>query len=253
VPWGLVFDGNPESLPTDIPPADTTPVATYGGFWSIKYTLATVLSGCTQPTGKLARPRENFRLLSILNRDIYGSIQGDLGERAQEFEELVRQPVGVAFNLETCDRLVDEAVAKDTIFYFLGHGSRGEILHLGGEQDIDAIRLKMWLDKLTKRGGRSTNSCSLLILNACESAVSSDDYSLRSAAARPGICGYIAAEARVPRDFAVIFGYMLLQNLSLGHSVGESMAAIRRDIRMWPMSLLYGCYAYPEYRIQAVA
>jgi hypothetical protein len=251
VPWGLVFDGDLDSLPTEASPAEVASAAAYGGFWNIKYTLATVLSGCAQPAAKLARPRENFRLLSIIDRHIYASISRDLVDGAREFDELVRQPVGVAFNLDACERLIEEAAAKDTILYFLGHGTRGEILHLGEEEEIDSIRLKMWIDRLTKRGGRSTNSCSLLVLNACESAISADDYSLRSAAARPGICGYIAAEARVPRDFAFSFGHMLLRNLSLGHSVGESMDAIRHDATMWPMSLLYGCYAYPDYRIQS--
>jgi hypothetical protein len=245
LPWGLVFDGDSRAISDQ---ADS--IAAFDGFWSLKYSLSTVLSGCEQPRDKVTRSRASFRLLSLINRHAYAQAPSDHRDRYREFDQLLDIPVGKAFNVEVCDQLIDAAAQKDTIFHFFGHHKDGR-LDLGDEQSIDIIKFRMMMDRLTdRRRGRHASSCSLVFLNACESALGESDYSLRSAAARPGLCGLIATETVVPREFALRFGLSLLESIvNQGRSIGETMEALRRDPDLWPLSLLYGCYAYPEYRI----
>jgi hypothetical protein len=62
--------------------------------------------------------------------------------------------------------------------------------------------------------------------------------------------GLIGTEAIVPRDFAALFAIRFLTlMLAQGKSVGESMTQLRHEPGLWPLSLLYGCYAQPDYRI----
>lgn len=244
VPWGLVFDDDPEKLPSNaIAPA------AYNAFWSIRYKLATVLSGYRQLDAKLQRQRDNFRILSVVNREVYSKVESDLGSEISDLNSILSYPVGTAFTLEACDQLLSQAAANDTLFHFLGHGDGG-MLDLGRDQKkIDAIKLKMMIDRLTRRVAGRQPSCSLLFLNACESATGHADYSLRTAAARPGMCGFIGAETYIPRAFAVRFGARFIRLLMDGSSIGEAIDTLRTDPEMWPLSLTYGCYAYRDFRI----
>jgi hypothetical protein len=160
-------------------------------------------------------------------------------------------PVGAAFNVEAGDKKIDEAARMDTIFHFFGHCEDGNLV-LDKDELIDVIRFKMMMERLTDRNvGRGSAGCSLIFLNACESLLGQSDYSLRSAVARPGICGLVATEAKVPRDWALQFGHRFLQLLvEEGLSVGETMQFLRKEPVFWPISLLYGCYAHPAYRIE---
>jgi len=208
-----------------------------------------VFSGSNMSSTKATRRRESFRLLSLLNRDEYKYAANDLGCAHPSFCTLIGLPVGAAFNVEAGEKKIDEAARMDTIFHFFGHCKEGK-LDLGDNEVIDVIRFKMMMERLTDRNvGRSSAGCSLIFLNACESLLGDSDYSLRSAAARPGICGLVATEAEVPRDFALQFGHRFLQLLvDEGHSVGETIGVLREEL--WPLSLLYGCYAHPAYRIE---
>jgi hypothetical protein len=244
VPWCLVYDVDPSGIADGAHGPDD-----FNGFWCRRFRLATVLRGSRPADGTLTRPRKTFRLLSVLNRDVYSAAMADLGGATAQFNELLDRPVGRAFTLEHCDQLVEEAVATDTLFHFLGHGTHNA-LDLGGGTMIDSIKLSMIMDRLTDRGGGRLATSSLLFLNACETGTGNGDDTLRSAAARPGICGYIATESIVPRDYAARFGLAFLRALLVeGKSVGEAMKALRDDPGMWPLSLLYACHAYPDYRI----
>jgi hypothetical protein len=244
VPWGLVFEGDWNSIQSNAKePVD------FEGFWALRYTLSAVFSGSHLSSAKARRRRESFRLLSLINRNEYQYAAQDLGSEHPSFCSLIGLPVGAAFNVEVADKKIDEAANLDTLFHFFGHCEDGK-LALDHDEMIDVIRFKMMMERLTDRNvGRSNGGCSLIFLNACETIVGDSDYSLRNAAARPGICGLVATEAKVPRDIALQFGHRFLQLLvEEGQSVGEVMQSLRREF--WPISLLYGCYAHPTYRIE---
>jgi hypothetical protein len=243
IPWGFVFDGDWKSInPGAKEPTD------FEGFWAMRYMLSAVFNGSNLSATKATRCRESFRLLSLLNRHEYEFAAQDLGAAHPNFASIISLPVGAAFNVEIADKKIDEAASMDTIFHFFGHCVDGKLV-LDEDQLIDVIRFNMMLERLTDRKvGRSIAGCSLIFLNACETMIGESDYSLRAAAARPGICGLVATEAKVPRDFALQFGHRFLQLLvEEGLSIGETMQNLRTEL--WPISLLYGCYAHPAYRI----
>jgi hypothetical protein len=246
IPWGLVFEGDWKSIA-----ASAKEPSDFEGFWALRYTLSAVFSGSNLSSTKARRGRESFRLLSLLNRHEYQHAAEDLGSAHPSFCSLVGLPVGAAFNVEAGDKKIDEAARMDTIFHFFGHCEDGNLV-LDKDELIDVIRFKMMMERLTDRNvGRGSAGCSLIFLNACESLLGQSDYSLRSAVARPGICGLVATEAKVPRDWALQFGHRFLQLLvEEGRSVGETMQFLRKERVFWPISLLYGCYAHPAYRIE---
>ena len=241
VPWGLVYESDPRAIATDAASLDA-----FADFWSLRYQLSSTFSGCRYDAHRLSRKREAFRMLSVLNRHEYAHAEATLGDGYRELDEILNLPVGPAFNVTTAERLVDEAVKSDTMFHFFGHGRNGE-LDLGDRERINVLRFKQMLARLTQRGSAS---CNVVFLNACDSALGQSDHSLRSATARPGVCGLVATEAEVPRDFAMRFGLRFLRSIVRdGRSIGETMTALRHDAELWPLSLLYGCYAALDFRI----
>jgi hypothetical protein len=248
VPWGLIYDGDPVNISKD-----ATDVAHFTDFWALKYQLSVLLSGCHQPDLAKPRPREAFRMLSAINRFEYQHAETDLGELYEDFGAILKEPVGVSYTVEALETMIQDIAENNSIVHFFGHHRNG-VLDLGGGADnqISVQRMKMLMARLTELRGRTHGEapCGLIILNACESATGASDHSMRSAVARPGLCGLIATEAVVPRKFALNFGYRLLKSMvNDGKSVGETMEELRHQEDLWPLSLLYGCYAYPDYRI----
>jgi hypothetical protein len=237
VPWGFVFDGDTAAVGNSNDPA------TYD-FWSLKFKLSMVFSASGRPA-KSARPRASYKLLSIINSEVLAGIQQAARD---ELLNLLKVPVGIAYNLEYCEKLVAEAAKSDTLLHFFGHCKDGK-LDLG-EEKIDSTRFKMMIAKLSQRSDDRPCPYSLIFLNACETLTGELDASFRSAAARPGLCGIIATEASVPRAFAANFGLRLLKSMVVdGKSIGDTMETLRRDPDLWPLNLLYSCYAPPDYRI----
>lgn len=244
VPWGLVFDGDPDELP-----ANSNELVTYGNFWGLKYAQSCTLSGYTQKQSKLVRDAGRSKLLSLLNHAEASVAYGNLSETLRESHKaLMARPVGVAHDLTRCLELIAEAVSYDTVLNVFTHQSTGS-LGLGDGESIDIVTFSRLIEKLSRQNGASP-SYSLVMLNACDSAAGSADYSFTCATNRPGMCGVIGTESVVPRDFAATFSIRFLDLvLNKGRSVGESMDELRHDTALWPLSLVYGCYAQPEYRI----
>jgi hypothetical protein len=259
-PWGLAYEGK-------VPALETTAVATqsnlpareideFGGFWSLRYRLSATSSGYMGPRSKMKRARKTFGLLSLVNSEVQQQIESDLGQpdAYRTFCQLMSPPVGVAHTLAECTALIDKTEQVDVLFHFLGHHD-GEALDLGNGQKIDYDAFSQLLDSLTGRfEQRGVSPCGLLFLNGCESALGDKDFSLRAQAARPELCGAIATEARVRRTYAAKFGYRFLKAMvSDGMTVADVMDDLHHDAALWPESLLYGCYANPDYRIEKPA
>jgi hypothetical protein len=203
------------------------------------------------PSFEAPRARESLRVLSLLNRYEYERAQQDLGDNfTADLGRLLELPVGRAYSFQAGEQLIKSTSATDWILHFFGHGRDGG-LYLGDRDMINVYKFNLLLDRLTARDPvHGARRYSLVFLNACETAIGDSDHSLRSAAARPGICGLVATEALVPRKFAIRFSIEFLKSMiDQGYSVSETMDALRHRADLWPETLLYGCYASPEYRI----
>lgn len=244
IPWALVFEGNPNSILPDAESLDS-----FNAFWGLKYELSSTLSGYNQPRSKLVRKGEKSKLLSLVHIDEATKAESKLNDELRmAYRTLLERPVGIAYDLESCRQLIEQAVSYDTVLHIFTHQDKGK-LDLGDDESISVIKFKMLLDRLTEQSGDSP-SYSLVMLNACGSATGDRDYSFVSAIDRPGMSGLIGTEAIVPRDFAALFAIRFLTlMLAQGKSVGESMTQLRHEPSLWPLSLLYGCYAQPDYRI----
>jgi hypothetical protein len=244
IPWALVFEGDPEKIPKEAEHLEF-----FNGFWGLKYEIASTLSGYNQPRSKLVRQGEKSKLLSLVHFDEATKAESKFNDELRKaYRTLLERPVGIAHDLESCRQLIEKAVTYDTVLHIFTHQDKGK-LDLGDDESISVIKFRMLLDRLTEQSGDAP-SYSLVMLNACGSATGDRDYSFVSAIDRPGMSGLIGTEAIVPRDFAALFAIRFLTlMLAQGKSVGESMTQLRHEPGLWPLSLLYGCYAQPDYRI----
>jgi hypothetical protein len=243
VPWGLVYDGDPDALT-----GRARSITDYEQFWSLKFTLSLKFSAY-EPLSR-SRSLNESRLLSVINSNVFARTKTDLPEvQFQELWNVLNKPVGIAFNLERCNELINEAASKNTLFHFFGHGNEG-VLDLGAES-IDVVRFKMMMTKLLERGTqRSNRTYNVVFLNACDTAAGQLDANFRYAASQPGLCGFVATEAPVPRKFAAEYGYRFLKAMVIeGKSIASTMSELRHDPALWPLSLLYSCYGLGNFRL----
>ena len=261
VPWGLIFDG---PLPTarhddggelDEPAQRVREIETFRGFWSLKFSLSAAQSGNSRPRAQMTRSRESFGLLSLVNSEVQSEIKHHLEPAAfADLEQLLSSPIGKAEDLTKFEELISAAAQTDILFYFLGH-NRNATLEIGNGKTLDYVAFERLIDSLTNREvAENADPCGLVFLNACESALGDTDINLRSASSRYEFCGVIATESIVPRDYAARFGGRFLRALvRQGKTVGEIMGELHHDASLWPQSLLYGCYADPDYCIERPA
>lgn len=244
VPWSLVYDGDVDDIPDDADQFEDFP-----GFWGLKYALSSSTTGYLASSETLQRQAGNARLLSLVNHEEASAAEEALTEDLRTaYREFLKRPVGAAHDLQSCSKLARTASSYDTIMHIFAHHSEGE-LDLGENERISTVKFKRLLECLTEKHSE-TATYSLVIINACDSASGKLDYSFVSAIDHEGICGFIGTEAVVPRDFAARFAVRFLTLLlAQNKSVGESIWLLHHDPALWPLSLLYGCYAHPDYRI----
>jgi hypothetical protein len=82
-----------------------------------------------------------------------------------------------------------------------------------------------------------------VFLNGCHTAVGE----FLEATGGDGFCGFIGTETVVPYLFAHRFGAALMSLLYSGHPLISIMDRLREQ--HWPLSLVYGLYAYPALRL----
>jgi hypothetical protein len=150
VPWGFVFDGDTTALGNS-----GSSSTEYNQFWALKFKLSMVFSASGRPA-KSGRPRASYKLLSIINSSVLAGVQT---EPREELLKLLSAPVGIAYNLEHCEKLVAEAARSDTLIHFFGHCKEGK-LDLGDEK-IDSTRFKMMIERLLDRRDDRSSSYNL--------------------------------------------------------------------------------------------
>jgi hypothetical protein len=253
VPWGLIYDGEAPRMDGTWQAGDSAAeIRDFSGFWSLKYQLSTTPNGQrVRSRSKLTRGRKTFGLLSLVNSEVHEQIKQDLGADYDAFEKILNPPLGVAHDFTHCNDLLNETQQVDILFHFLGH-QHGQVLYLSDGNTISYDDYCRLIRLLVRSRNPETSPYSLLFLNGCETAIGDDDLTFRREALREQICGAIATESVVRTKYAAIFGYRFLRAMvNEGKSVAEAMNELRHDPAMWPESLLYGCYAQPDYRIEA--
>lgn len=244
VPFGLVFAGDLTNFPSTL-----DGVLKARGFWGLKQQIS-VRSGITEEL----LPHEDVHVIALLNQQEFSAATVGLSHPPPEvlMAMFKRRPPGMTYELRHFEELIAKAASENAIVYFFGHAN-SQVLHVSKRERISALKLVRLLRGLS---GRDVNphsrSETIVFLNACDTGVSSFANDFHHAMNQDGVCGFVASEARLPAPFAVRYAHAFFSKmLEEGHTVGDAMWALIEP--NWPYSLLYACYANPNYRIAVAA
>jgi hypothetical protein len=129
VPWGLVYDGDPEQLSGD--PADTD-FYHYRDFWCIKYRVASVYSTVDPEGMNRPLPAENLRVHSVVNQTVLARTEPYLTKSGEPSWEWIVNRFGPPMGSQK-DWLARWTTEYDKVgvLYFYSHAD-GSNIGLGG-------------------------------------------------------------------------------------------------------------------------
>src|SRR5262249_4760853 len=167
----------------------------------------------------------------------------------ERFHKIQSYEVGAVAEWELCRRKWREISKQDSILYVYGH-SDGTTIELDPEVDrkpkMEAIRFHNFFRKA------DATSASIFFLNGCVTGSGNDHNGFLRVTSMPGFYGFIGTEARVPNTFASEYGTDFMHHLcEMGQSVYQTYEELRT--RHFPLSLLYSCFAHPEFRVEPVS
>lgn len=245
IPWGFLIDPNYVAPTTD-------DIARYGGFWAMRYDISVT----SQPVELWRSDDEavDLGVLSLIEQTMEDRVRNDLGEEGHA-ELFNRPPIGTAHSYQECTRYLKskENHRIDVLLHYLGHHDGGQLLM--GDDQIDYDRFRGLLGNMAvHRELRRDGSYGLMLINGCGSARPREDATLLSAFDEfPELCGAIATEANVRRPFAAEFARRFIRLLRQGETISAAMFELHHAPDLWPESLLYSCYASPDYRVERLA
>jgi hypothetical protein len=168
-----------------------------------------------------------------------------LGSDSGRLKRLTLLPVNDHYDWASARRACASICETNNIVFVLAH-SDGDWLELADNEKIDCQGFARMLHT-----GRTESSAVLLVLNCCLSATGNEGRSLLSAVAQPGFCGLIGTEAEILNSFALRCGTRLMWDLCFnGLTLGKAFNEMQRPEDLFPLNLLYTCYADRSFRLQ---
>lgn len=242
IPWALTYEGNPDSLPDTVASPDQ-----YSDFWCFKYSISVNYSGMEPKNFTDGRSAACFRVLTALSDSEFERAKTYLSPTDKELlEQILRRPVGVARSFREWVKKLEEVGGADCLLHFYSHSS-GTSINLADDDEMSVVSFKLALSQ-SRENSNNHSSERLLFLNGCKTAVGDLDNGFLVASAEPGLCGLVGAEASVPADFALRYSVAFLRGLlEEGQTVQQIVDCLRHEL--WPLSLLYGCYAHPQFHL----
>ena len=245
VPWGLVYPARTEEVENLPLPADITKPGDYDRFWCLSRELATVYDRI--PPDAVGRDFNSAGLgiMRVLHSEAFETATHQLG-RAPEGQLLAwldraAPPITTRKDLRHAWKTRGGTTG---LLYFYCHANATK-LALSEEEKIESAELLVTLSGAPRTP--NTPSC-LLMINGCSTAVGDAKGDFMAAASQEGLCGFIGSETDVPDLFAMRFSLALLNLLFREQlSVGSAMHRLYR--RHFPLSLVYGLYAHPDFQM----
>jgi hypothetical protein len=168
-------------------------------------------------------------------------------------ESIVDYAVGNVTNWDVCRDKWKAIEENDSLLHIFGH-SDGEKVYLqdpvpGAPVDnlycLEADRFKGLFGK--KRQTRSVTVC---FLNGCRTGAGPVGESFLDVLFDRGFQGFVGTEAEVSNEFAVLYAGEFMSRLWYGGlSIRKAFDELREEL--FPLSLMYSCYAHPDFRIEA--
>lgn len=238
LPLGFVFEGEVGS------PIGKPSRADFAGFWldRFKITMLVEGSGCGHERRNV--DPQSLKILYALHRTEVENALPYLGaDTTSKLKALTLLPVRQYYNWDTAKRAYSEIRDAENIIFVFAH-SDGDSLELDNS-NIDCNTFSLMLHK-----DRDPLHPILLILNCCLSVTGGDGGSLLSAAARKGFCGLVGTEAEILNTYALRCGTRLMWELCFkGRSLGEALDEMQSAAELFPLNLLYTCYAQRDFQL----
>lgn len=239
IPWGLVFDGEPEELIEN-------PSQAKSGFWCMKYRLSTLYYRILDRVVSKPSRADKARILSLVHAEAWAAAKTKVDGAAGSIAALpFEDPAQFIFSRADFDKSWrrDKRSLDTDVLYFFGHSS-GAALELSRDDIIEMDTFP----RILRRSPPQPHPACMIFLNGCQTAIGEDlQGGFLEATGSAGYCGFIGTEAKAPDDFALRFGRdFLCGMLQEGKSAIEVMDMLR--YRHWPMSLIYNLSCHPNFR-----
>jgi hypothetical protein len=246
VPWGFIFRGDLDSLP---PAAGT--LDDFRDFWTNIFDINISYSRTSFLKARQGEKRAPF-VLHALHGKRFNDARAQLTESERTVvDELLSFKIGNATDWDSCRRKWRNSEDADSIIYIFGH-SDGQNIFLSEETDDPKYTLDAngFSSTFRKRAGAKSNT--ICFINGCRTCAGFLGSSFLSVTASQGFFGFIGSEAELSNIFAARYGADFMRRMCVdGLSVQEAFAAMKARDDLFPLNLLYSCYAQPDFKLAA--
>jgi hypothetical protein len=238
IPWGLVYEADPEQIANDAKPED---FASFPGFWCLKYLIACL----HHRVRDIDERRTKFRIFPVVHRSEYDKVHGSLDQQQQgSIAELLREFGGEIDNTRDLYAKWMEAGSVDRILMFYCHAN-GTSLALSNKDSVSPEDFQRYLSIES----RFPDAITLTFLNGCATAIGAADRGFLEATGQRGFVGFVGTEAAIPNVYALRFGTEFLRCfLETGWPLVNVMDAMWR--LHWPLSLVYSLNGYADLQLK---
>jgi hypothetical protein len=200
--------------------------------------------------------------ICCVHEDLFARAHQELRRKNKQAAEILDQLLSESFVKSDWEEIKKDwdhvKDNSDSVIYVFGH-SNGELIALKDNCD-DSIHGILPVSQFSEnfRKAERTTSASIVVLNGCRTSAptSADPWppSFLKATRGPGFYGFVGTEAQVPNDRACLFGAHLLKRLRSGtETLGQAFDELRSDPDLFPLSLVFTCFANREFRLPANA
>jgi hypothetical protein len=251
VPWGLVYDGDPNKLSGNLEDVD---IGQYEDFWCLKYLVSPFYKNIIVRGGVNPKPVALYRLVSALHEHAFSGAEAciDATEPERQVLEWLRSHFEAtkAFNAVYSKTDLFNSWGKhadlDMLFFYC-HANETSIAFSATEM-LTMREINTFQQKQEQLSRTPAGSSCLFFMNGCSTAVGNAAGGFLEVTGRKSACGFIGTETEIPDLFALRFGLAFLYHFLLeGRPIYEVMGMLRRE--HWPLSLLYSTYCSPGLRV----
>lgn len=249
VPWGLIYDSDPDKLTGD-PEEDD--IETYRDFWCLKYKLSSVYNRILLISMNESPSSDAIKLLPVVDKQVYDKVRNQWNKSWNDEDKVsidLRLQILTWLNESFEQSLVHTSEdfykrwklegANPRLLYLYCHANGSNIAL--GEEQINANHFI--LNTMLPDTARGRSSC-VVFFNGCDTALGDPKGGFLEATGASVFCGFIGTETKVPDIFAFRFGLdFLYYFLGKGWPVYEVMDYLRN--LHWPLGLIYSTYCPP--------
>lgn len=234
VPWALMSEAPAPAGALD------GGIDGYRALWALKYSVATVYEVLLTPED-FDEPYPASAFETLMGADTYflGRAGADLtvdDPETQLFTMLAARFNAPVTSSHALRSEWDRRHPQLGLLYLYCHSNQ-KTVGFSQTDVLSAIDFKRFYKKV------ATPPRCLVFLNGCHTAAGN----FLEATGRPGFCGFIGAETLLPYLFGHRFGAAVIASLYAGEPLVDIIDRLREQ--HWPLSLVYGLYAYPFLRL----